>query len=79
MAHIIRIKQGIAVSVYDDRFRPIYQALGVATITRATDVEYDATQCAWIATERTTGQIIAYGPERDDVIRQEIEYLEGKL
>lgn len=79
MATIMRIRQGIAVSVWDDRMIPLYKALGVIEVTRASEVEYDTTKCAWIATERTTGKIIACGPERNQVINDEVSYLERKL
>lgn len=79
MATIIKVQQGIAISVYDDRLRPIYQALGIQEITRASNVEWEAEKSAWVARDPQSGDIIAYGPDRAEVIRLEVMALESKI
>jgi hypothetical protein len=79
MASKLVIRSGVAVGVYDDRLRPIYAALGRVEITRASDVEYDAASQSWVALDRLTGKVIACGPSRGDVIKQEVIVLEGRL
>jgi hypothetical protein len=80
MATKIVIKAGVAVSVYDDRFAPIYAALGLQVeITRASDVEFDHDLRKWVAVECASGKVIASGDSRGEVIRAEIVYLERGL
>lgn len=77
MASKIVIKAGVAVSVYDDRFAPIFAALGLhVEITRASDVEFDHDLRKWVAVERVSGKVIASGINRADVVKAEIIYLE---
>lgn len=76
MASKIIIANSQAVSVYDDRFFPILQALGTPQIERATDVEYINGE--WVATHRATNQIIARGPNRNQVIKEEVTWLEER-
>lgn len=79
MATKIIIRGGVCQAVYDDRFRDIFQALGLPIITRATDIEHDTLSGDWIATFRETGEIIARGPNRAQVIENEIKWLEEHL
>lgn len=76
MATKIHISGGEVNCVYDDRFRPILEALGVSDIKRATDVEYNQATKEWEAKLFSTGQIIAHGPNRNDVIAAEVKWLE---
>ena len=78
MASKILLKGSEAVSVYDDRFLPIYEALGASiNVSRASQVEYDSDTCEWVAV--SGGVEVARGPVRADVIKAEINYLEGRL
>ena len=65
--------------VYSDKWAPLARALGQLDIQRATDVEFSAQAQQWEARHRATGAIIAAGPNRAEVIRQEVEYLERRL
>lgn len=78
MASKIVVRDGVARSVYDDRFALIYAALGRSLdVERASDVEYEGG--AWVARLRASGAVIAAGPVRADVIAAEVAYLEGVL
>ena len=79
MATQMIIKDGQASMVYDDRFRPIMEALGVMNVKRATDVEFDAESGDWIATLLETNEVIARGKNRSECIQHEVEYLERKM
>ena len=76
MASILKIEKGAATCVYDDRFRPLLEALGVMKIKRASEVEFNPASGEWEATLISTGQIIAHGPNRNDVITEEIRWIE---
>jgi hypothetical protein len=78
MASKIVIRGGVARSVYDDRFLPIYAALGGALeVNRASQVEYDTKTREWVAWHE--GRVIARGKVRADVIAAEVAYLERGL
>jgi hypothetical protein len=72
---IIKIKNSMAQAVYDDRLRPILEALGAMYVTRATDVEFEPETGDWVARLRSTGQEIARSKQRAECIRAEIQYL----
>jgi hypothetical protein len=77
MASKLVIRRGIVLSVYDDRLLPLYEAIGVRTITRASEVEFNHDTRLWEAISE--GRVIASGAVRSEVIKREIEYLEGGL
>jgi len=83
MANKILIKGGTATAVYDDRFRPLLEALGAMEIERASEVEFDHESGDWIATEVSHdgphGRVIARGKNRAEVIAAEVAYLEARL
>jgi len=79
MATTITMKNGTASAVYDDRWRPILEALGTIKVQRATDVEFDDASGDWIATRLTTGEVIARGKDRSACIAQEVAFLENEL
>jgi hypothetical protein len=72
---IIKIKDSTAQAVYDDRLRPILEALGAMHVTRATNVEFEPETGNWVARLRSTGQEIARSKQRAECIRAEIQYL----
>lgn len=77
MATKIRINQsGIATGVYDDRLIPIYRALGVPVINRASEVEYDQAKQVWIAKDVHSGAVLAIDENRAECIKQEVQALE---
>lgn len=76
MATKVVLQGNQAAAVYDDRYRPIYEALGTLTVQRATDVEFDHATGDWQATHLGNGQQIGRGKQRDEVIQQEVAWLE---
>jgi hypothetical protein len=66
-----------ARAVYDDRWRPIYEALGNFSAQRATNVEFDDASTEWVATHLASGAIIGQSRNRSEVIRQEVAWLEA--
>lgn len=79
MATKLVIRDGLAVGVYSDRWRPILEALGAMQVTRASEVEYEPESGDWVATLPGTTTEIARGRNRADVIAAEVAYLEDRL
>ena len=79
MANLLVVKNGIAEGVYDDRLLPLYEALGMPIISRASSCEYSPVLGLWVAVDLRTGRKIAYAKKRADCLRDEVAYLEGKL
>lgn len=79
MATKITVSGGVVNCVYDDRFTPILEALGIANIHRATKVEFNNETQLWEATHLKTNQVIATGKNRNEVISAEVKWLEEKL
>ncbi len=79
MAHKIVVRAGVARCVWDDRFRPVLEALGGGRmeVRRASDVEYERGE--WVARLRESGEVISAGRNRSEVIKAEVAYLEGGL
>ncbi len=67
---------GDVVSVYSDKIPA--SKLGEATVERASNVEFNNNTKEWEAI-LPSGKLIAKGPSRDEVIKQEIAYLEERL
>lgn len=83
MATVIKIRNGEAVSVYDDRWRVILEALAghdlnPAMLQRASVVEMDEFG-DWVATLSGTAHEIARGRNRVAVISAEVDYLEARF
>jgi hypothetical protein len=80
MSSKLFIRGGIVQGVYDDRLLPIYAALGVVQIQRATTIEFNHDKKQWEARLCTfSAPLIASGMRRADVIKAEIEFLERGL
>lgn len=79
MAKVITLHGGTAEAVYDDRWRCIYEALGMLSVRRASEVEFDARSGEWVAIHCATGQIIGRGRNRSEVIAQEVAWLEKNV
>ncbi len=79
MATRLVIKNGTFQGVYDDRFRELYEALGVMKVKRASEVEFDEATGDWVAILAGTTTEIARGKNRGDVIAAEVRYLENQL
>ncbi len=63
-------------AVYNDRLRGL--SLGSMEVQRASNVEFDPVSQEWEA--RTPGgELIAKGPNRDEVIKQEVRVIETRL
>ena len=71
------IRNGQATMVYSDLWRPILEAIGAIDAPKVTDIEWESG--AFVARLRETGEEIARGANRADVIRREVEYLEARL
>lgn len=76
MASKIAIHGSKVACVYDDRFIPLLEALGTLEIVRASNVEYNPLSKTWEAERVTTGQVIASGSNRNEVITKEVKWLE---
>ena len=63
-------------AVYGDRLRDL--ALGPLEVTRASNVEFNHAAQQWEA-HTPAGELIAAGPNRDEVIRQEVAVIESRL
>lgn len=79
MSTIAKVRGGELRTVYDDRWAGILSAIGSVTIERASDVEYDHGAREWVATHHATGEVIARGPNRNEVIAAEVRWLELRL
>ena len=79
MAEVVALHNGTAEAVYDDRWRCIYEALGVLSVRHASEVEFDAVTGEWVATHCASGQIIGRGRSRSRVITQEVAWLEANV
>ena len=79
MSTIASVRGGVLRTVYDDRWAPLFAALGKVTIERASEVEYDHRAGEWVATHHATGEVIARGVNRQQVIAAEVRWLEGRL
>lgn len=67
---------GWVQAVYGDRLRDL--ALGPLEVTRASNVEFNHELQQWEA-RTPTGELIASGPNRDEVIREEVKVIESRL
>lgn len=79
MAGKITIRGSKVACVYDDKFAPLLEALGTLEISRASNVEYNPLDKTWEAERIGTGEIIASGPNRNDVITEEVKWLEDNV
>ncbi|MBI4472181.1 MAG: hypothetical protein HY646_05900 [Acidobacteria bacterium] len=84
MATQIKIgRDGVVRAVYDDRFRAILEALGAMRVERASQVEFESATGDWVARRildsDMLGEEIARGKNRNDVIAEEVRYLEALL
>jgi len=78
MASKIVISGGLASCVYDDRFRPLLEALGTMKVNRASTVEFNPIAGDWFAMTDSHG-IIARGKNRNEVIAAEVAWLESRM
>lgn len=76
MATRIAIHGSKVACVFDDKFLPLLEALGTLEIVRASNVEYNPLSKTWEAERVGTKEIIASGPKRNDVITEEVNWLE---
>ena len=79
MATRITVSGGRVDCVYDDRFRPLLEKLGMPFVTRVSDVEFDHNTQEWYAKYIPTGQEIARGKNRNEVIEAEVKWLESRV
>ena len=79
MSTIASVRGGVLRTVYDDRWAGIMAAIGKVTIERASDVEFDHAAGEWIATYHATGEVIAHGVNRNEVIASEVRWLEERI
>ena len=69
-------QDGSVRAVYSDKIKKMN--LGKLTVTRASNVEFNDETQLWEAVT-PGGELIASGPSRDEVIRQEVEVIESRL
>lgn len=79
MATKMVIRDGVATGVYDDKWRILFEAMGPLKVERASEVEYDEGTGEWVARLLKTGQEIARGRDRNEVIRAEVAWLEKEV
>jgi hypothetical protein len=65
--------------VYDDRLILLLEALGDVSIKRASNVEFNSTRHLWEAELVDSGEVIASGRNRNEVIKNEVKVLEDRL
>jgi hypothetical protein len=70
---------GTVKTVYNDKLRPLNERLGSVSIKRASNVEFNNTTQQWEARLVETDELIASGPNREEVIKQEIAIIESRL
>ena len=63
-------------AVYSDKLRELH--LGSMTVKRASNVEFEPTSQLWEA-HTPEGELIAKGPNRDEVIKEEVRIIESRL
>jgi hypothetical protein len=69
-------KDGTARAVYSDQLRKL--GLGPMKVTRASNVEFNEASQMWEAIT-PKGELIASGPDRDQVIKDEVKVIESRL
>ena len=67
---------GEVTAVYSDRLRDLH--LGPMEVKRASNVEFDHQTQLWQA-RTPEGELIAKGPDRDQVIKDEVRVIESRL
>ena len=67
---------GIVNAVYSDKIRNM--KLGDMRMKRASNVEFNEKNQLWEA-HTPDGELIASGPNRDDVIKEEVRIIESRL
>lgn len=68
----------IGRAVYSDKWLPIFEALGtILDAPKVTDVTWEAGE--WVARLRSTGRVIGRGKIREEVVRQEVAFLNQRI
>ena len=67
---------GTVRAVYSDKLKTMN--LGPMQVERASNVEFNHPKQLWEATT-PGGELIASGPNRDEVIKQEVRVIESRL
>lgn len=79
------IHDGVAEAVYDDRLMPLLKALGDLKVSRASEVEFDHLNQVWVAKvidfdmDYRSCNVLAQGPDRNEVIQEEVKILEKEM
>jgi len=76
LRHVI-ITGSKAEAMYDDVLMPIFKALGVVDVKRASHIEWDGHE--WVATFIETGEVIARGESRQGVVELESDWIQRRL
>jgi hypothetical protein len=67
---------GVISAVYSDKL--MNMNLGKLKVTRASNVEFNETSQEWEA-RTPENELIAHGPNRDAVIKEEVRVIESRL
>jgi hypothetical protein len=68
---------GTVASMYNDVLRDL--DLGPISTQRASSVEWDRKTQEWVAKVVQTGEVLARGGRRGEVVAREVEVLQGRL
>lgn len=63
------------LSVYNDDLQKARDVLGKPDVKRASNVEWDENRELWVAKLKDTGEILAEGPNRAEVVKEEVRVL----
>ena len=73
---VVFLPDGTITSVYRD---DVFDKNGKLLVRRVTNVEFDNEQQKWVAKLVKTGEIIATGDRRDDVLKEEVKIIQEML
>lgn len=77
---VVFLPDGTLTSIYhDDIFDRDGNLIGKMMINRVTDVEFDNEKQQWVAKLIKTGEIIATGEKREEVLKEEARIVQEML
>ena len=77
---VVFLPDGTITSIYhDDIFDRDGKLIGKMMVNRVTDVEFDNEKQQWVARLIKTGEIIATGEKREEVLKEEARIVQEML